>query len=348
MKGVIIAGGFGTRMRPLTLTTPKPILPICNKPFLLIKIEQLKKHGINDIILCLQYLPDSIKEVLNAQKDQIGVNIHYVIEDVPLGTAGAIKNAEKYFDGDTLVICNGDILTDLDITAMNDFHKEKQAEITIATTEVSDPSAFGLILSDQHKKIFRFLEKPSFEKLAEIAAKNSNTTTKGSLSLNYINAGTYLIESEVFEMVPFGKKVSIERETFPDLLENGSNLFAYDSSCYWLDLGTPEKYLQAHQDVLNSKIEIDTTGKDWNENIVDNETLIPASLKTEGASSFGKNVKIGTNCTIKDSVILDNVCIGDNVTLKECILGNHSFIANNTNLPRGSVIGDYTAIGKDN
>ncbi|MFH1429089.1 MAG: NDP-sugar synthase [Candidatus Margulisiibacteriota bacterium] len=333
MKAVIIAGGFGTRMRPLTYTTPKPILPICNKPFLLHQIELLKKHGITEVILCLQYLSESIKQIIEQEEKKIGLKVHYTMEDEPLGTAGAIKNAEQYFDDDPLIVCNGDILTDLDITALLANHREKQAEVSIAVTEVEDPTAFGLIISDEDGYIQKFLEKPTLEE-----------ASSHGIDRYFINAGTYVINPHVFTEVPTGRAVSIERETFPGLLKNNYKLCAFQGDAYWLDLGTPAKYLQAHQDILLDKVRINGEGVRDGSIISGSGTILNSSINITGFISLGSNVEVGDDSFIEDSVVLDNVIIGKKTKITSAIIGNNCIIEDGAVVPPGTVLGDNERI----
>lgn len=235
MKAVILVGGEATRLLPLTCNTPKAMVPVLNIPFLEHVIRYLSKHQIKDIILAQGYLAQPIEDYLG-DGSQLGVKLNYVVEDTPLGTAGAVKNAERYLD-ETFLMLNGDIFTDLDITAMIDLHQERKAKATIALTPVDDPTSYGLIETDAEGRITRFLEKP----------KRSQVTT------NTINAGTYTLEPEILAQMPPQTKISIEREVFPLLLEQGKPVYAYPSSAYWIDMGTPEKYFRLHRDLLSGE-----------------------------------------------------------------------------------------------
>ena len=235
MKAVILVGGQATRLRPLTSNAPKAMLPVLNIPFLEYVIRYLSKHRIKDIILAQGYLAQPIESYLG-DGSRLGVKLTYVVEDTPLETAGAVKNAEKYL-GETCLMLNGDIFSDLDITAMIEHHRERKAKATIALTPVDDPTSYGLVETGARGRISQFLEKPS----------RSQVTT------NMINAGTYLLEPEILAQIPPQTKVSIEREVFPLLLEQGKPVYAYPSSAYWMDTGTPEKYLRLHRDLLSGK-----------------------------------------------------------------------------------------------
>jgi NDP-sugar pyrophosphorylase family protein len=236
MRAILLIGGLGTRLRPLTFKTPKPLLPILNRPFLAYQIEYLKGQGIDEIVLCTAYRAEAFREAFGSGAPY-GVQIHYVHEREPLGTGGAIKNAESYVDGPVLV-CNGDILTDMDLSALFAFHREKKALATIALTRAEDPTAFGLVNTDNEGRIQRFTEKPSRE----------------DVTTDTINAGTYIFEPRVFALIPKGKVCSVERDVFPDMLRAGERLYAKALPGYWLDVGTLEKYRQAERDLSEGRL----------------------------------------------------------------------------------------------
>jgi mannose-1-phosphate guanylyltransferase len=235
MNAVLLIGGLGTRLRPLTLTTPKPLLPVLGRPFLAYQIEMLKTNGITEIVLCTAYKPEAFKRVFD-NGERYGVHLNYVHEDTPRGTGGAIKNAEAWAEKETLIF-NGDILMDLDIKGLLSFHRERKAALTIALTTVENPSAYGLIETDGQGRISRFLEKPKPEEV----------------TCHTINAGAYIFSREIFAQIPPASVVSVERDIFPRLLANGFPCYGLLSDGYWLDLGTIEKYAQAHKDILLGK-----------------------------------------------------------------------------------------------
>src|SRR5436305_443968 len=230
MKAIVLAGGEGTRLRPLTWTTPKPLLPIVNRPFLEHQLSWLAGHGVTEVVLALGCQPAAF-----AGRSVAHLRFQGAAEPEPLGTAGAIRFAAEV-GGVTsrFLVCNGDVLTDLDVSALLRFHEEREAEATIALTQVDDPSAFGVVPTDDEGRVLRFVEKPP----------------PGEAPTNWINAGTYVLEPSVLDDIPTGRAVSIERETFPGLLARGGRLFALPSPAYWLDIGTPAKYLEANTDRL--------------------------------------------------------------------------------------------------
>jgi NDP-sugar pyrophosphorylase family protein len=236
VKAVVLVGGEGTRLRPLTFTTPKPLLPIANEPHLERQLEWLARHGVDEVVLSMCHLPDAFHR--HFVDDAFGeVRLWYAVEDEPLGTAGAIRYAAAGA-GERFVVCNGDILTDLDLAAMVRFHDERGAEATISLTEVDDPSAFGVVPTEDDGAVIAFVEKPA-------AAKAPS---------NWINAGTYVIEPAFLERVPARLMVSVEREIFPRMLVQRGLLYGYRSTSYWLDIGTPAKYLEAHADALDGRL----------------------------------------------------------------------------------------------
>ncbi len=236
MKAIVLVGGEGTRLRPLTYRTPKPLLPIANVPFLERQLTWLGRHGVDEAVLSLGYLPEAFES--HFATGRFGdLKIRWVIEKEPLGTAGGIRFAAEGID-ERVVVCNGDVLTDLDLSALVQFHGERGAEATIALTRVDDPSAFGVVPTRPDGEVVAFVEKPP----------------PGRAPTNWINAGTYVLEPSVLRRIPPRLTVSIERETFPRMLDTPRRLFAQHSDAYWLDIGTPRKYAEAQADVLAGKL----------------------------------------------------------------------------------------------
>lgn len=237
MKAVVLVGGEGTRLRPLTYATPKPLLPIVNQAHIERQLAWLARHGVDDVVLSMGYLPDAFHRHFKHDRsgnDIFGdIALRYAIEAEPLGTAGAIRYAAEGID-ERFVVCNGDVLTELDLAELVRFHDECGAEATISLTEVDDPSAFGVVPTRADGQVIAFVEKPP----------------PGKAPSNWINAGTYVLEPTFLDRIPPRLNVSVERETFPRLLEQPGRLYGYKSDAYWLDIGTPEKYLDAHADVL--------------------------------------------------------------------------------------------------
>src|SRR5918992_216776 len=238
MKAILLAGGKGTRLRPLTIHTPKPIVPIFNRPFLNYQLDLLKQvPEIDEVILSLNYQPRRIEEVFGDGSD-VGIKIRYVVEPAPLGTAGAIKYAGDKLT-ESVVVFNGDVLTQIDLAAVLRLHRERKARATIVLTPVDNPSAYGLVETDADGNVRRFLEKPKAEEI---------TTNK-------INAGIYVLEPDTFDRIPSDVSWSIERSYFPSLVERGETFVGYIYTGYWIDIGTPEKYMQVHRDIMDGRFD---------------------------------------------------------------------------------------------
>ena len=320
MRAVILVGGQATRLRPLTCNIPKAMVPVLNVPFLEHVIRHLGRHQIRDIVLAQGHLAGPIQDYLG-DGSQFGCSLSYSVEDDPRGTAGAVKNAEKYMNGPSLVM-NGDIFTDLDITAMIKLHRERKSKVTISLTPVEDPTAYGLIERDDRGRITRFLEKPSW---------NEVTT-------NMINAGTYVLEPDVLARIAPQTQVSFEREVFPHLLERGEPLYAFSSSAYWIDMGTPEKYLEIHRDLLGSKSRQYALAPG-------EEVRIGAGSDVHPAARIQGPVLIGANCHIERQVqLIGPVVIGDGCTILEGSVIEDSIIWRNARLgPRVNLTSSIVA-----
>lgn len=319
MKAVIIAGGLGTRLQPLTNNVPKPIVPVANRPFIVHQIEHLIKHGIDEVIVNLHYLSNEIKKILDDGKEW-GIKIHYSVEESPLGTAGAVKNAEKYFGSEPLIVFNGDVLTDINISKVINFHREKGARVTITLTEVEDPTEFGLVITDAKDRVTKFIEKPSWEMV----------TTRN------INAGIYVIDPQVFKAVPVGQPYSFERQLYPGLLEQGEPIFGFQSDAYWIDIGKPEKYMEAHQAILRGEVAVKIIGTRQDRKIwIGKDVQIQPTAKLIGPAIIGDRARIWKNTEIMDYVVLaDGVQVGENSYLENVIvwkgtkIGSHVRLAN--------------------
>ena len=337
MRAVIIAGGLGTRLRPLTYNTPKPIVPVANRPFVLHQIELLKQHGITEIILNLHYLSDSIKEILGDGKKH-GVKLFYSIEEQPLGTAGAVKNAGEFFGKGPLVVFNGDALTDINISQIVDYHKKKKARVTLTLTRVKDPTAYGLIITAADGRVSRFIEKPSWEQI-------STYTQLGSVDT--INAGIYVLDPEIFRSVPKGVDYSFERQLFPDLLAAGDPIYGFISDRYWIDIGKPSQYRQAHEAILRNEVAVKVYGCRVGQAWVGDQANIDKTARLIGPSIIGRGVNIGARAKIKDFTVLgDEVEVGEGATLERAIIWASSRIGSRAQL-NGCLIGFNCVIEDD-
>lgn len=328
MKAIILVGGEGTRLQPLTHAIPKPMLPVLNRPFLEHTIAYLKKFGARDIILALSYLPEVIQDYFG-DGSKFEVQLTYALESRPLGTAGAVKNAEQYLN-DTFVVLNGDIFTDLDIADMLALHRHKEAKTTIALTWVDNPCAFGVVDTDRDGRIQRFVEKPSPDQVTS----------------NWINAGIYILEPEVLKYVPANSHYMFEKGLFPLLLDRGEPVYGYNFRGNWLDMGTTEKYLCLNCDLLLSKAKsvlIERLRKDevW----CDRNVVIHPSAQITGPAIIASGCRIGQRVHIKGPVIIGPDCnieddasleetvlwrgvnIGMSTVLKQCVIGNDTKVA---------------------
>lgn len=313
MKALFLAGGKGTRLKPLTNKLPKPMVPIMTKPLLERDITALKKCGIEEIVLSVCYKPQHIKEYFQ-NGDRFGVKMHYVKEDVPLGTGGAIKNTQKFYD-DTFLIFNSDILSDIDFKDMIKYHKSKKADVTIAVTTVRNPSAYGVIDYDENNYAKSFIEKPS----------------PNEITSNYINAGIYIFEPKVLKEIPDGRVVSVEREIFPSLLKKGYKIAIYNKLSYWMDIGTPKKYFEAHRDIITGKYKIPELNLEKSCLYKGKNVKIHSNVKIIEPAYIGDNVEIGANTVIGPNVVIgNNCCIGTGSNIMGSILWD------NVNIGRGS------------
>ncbi len=288
MKALFLAGGMGTRLKPLTDHLPKPMVPIMGIPLLERNIDELKRCGVREAILSTCYKADCISKHFE-ERHVDGIKITYVCEDIPLGTGGAIKNCQKYLDG-TFLVFNSDILSNIDLRDLVAYHRKKGADATIAVTRVADPSSYGVIEFGSDGIASSFTEKPK----------------PGEAKSNFINAGIYVFEPKVLDLIPSGKVVSVEKETFPALLKNGCKIAVYTGGNYWIDIGTPEKYMQAHQDIFNGRCCVPENDFSSEKVYGLSNVEIHPTAKVTGPVWFGKNVRIGANVTVGPNVVIGN------------------------------------------
>lgn len=339
MQAIVLVGGEGTRLRPLTYGTPKPMVPIMNVPFLARTLERLYEAGIRDVILPAGYMPQAITDYFG-DGSSIGMKITYVIEETPMGTAGAVKNVEEHITGPFFVL-NGDVLTSLDLKAMMAYHKEKGGLGALHLIKVEDPSAFGCVVHDESGRVSAFVEKPKREEAPT----------------NEVNAGTYLLERAVLDMIPGGRNVSIERETFPKILADGNALYAYTTADYWIDLGRPEHYLDAHRDILLGRMPLQLEpgiSGSGAKNVHGDTVIAPVHLDDdvviEDGARVGPNVVLGKGCrvesgaAIRDSVLWDDVRVGADARIEHTIIASGSRVGRGATIGAGSVIGHDTTI----
>lgn len=297
MKALLLAGGFGTRLRPLTLTRPKHLLPIANRPHIDHVFDLLVGHGVSQVILTTSYLAEAFAETVEAARAR-GLDVRVTYEEVALGTAGALKNAESEVGDETFFVFNGDVLTDVDLEELLSFHRERDAEATILLTPVEDPSAFGVVPTERDGRVTGFIEKPP----------------RDEAPTNMINAGIYVLEPSVLARIPGGREWSVERALFPELVSEGSPIYAFPTDAYWMDVGTPDKYLRANIDAISGRFEM-VSGTD-----------IEASAQVEegatvGSSCVGAASRIEHGARVEGSVLLPGVTAGAGALIKDSILG---------------------------
>ena len=290
MKALILAGGEGTRLRPLTYTIPKSLLPICNRPFLEHQLRLMRDHGITEAMLLTGYLADAFPPFVERMAAE-GITLEVVRETVPLGTAGPVRAVLDRLDGTTIVF-NGDVLTDLDLTALIASHRARGAAATLTLKRVDDAGPYGLVPLDAAGRVEAFLEKPP----AEVASL-------GGL----INAGTYVLESRMMRDVPEGEMWSFERQVFPWLVERGEPVFGFVSDAYWLDIGTPERYLQAHWDVLAGRSAAAPAGRRSGDVLLAEGASVPRGFA--GPSVLGPAARVAAGAVVERAVLLEGAAV---------------------------------------
>jgi mannose-1-phosphate guanylyltransferase len=324
MQALVLAGGEGTRLRPLTRTTPKPVLPLAGRPFLSFMLDWLRRHGVDDVILSCGFLSDGVKAVLGDIYK--GVRLRYVVEDEPLGTAGPVRLA--YDEGlleERLLILNGDVLTDMDLGAELEQHERTGARVTLALVAMDDTSSYGVVDTDAEGRVKAFLEK-----------------AEGELPTNRVNAGAYVLEREVVELIPPGRAVSFERETFQELV--GDGLYGWSSGGYWMDIGTADRYLEATYDLLAGRVESDLPPRDETGSLVYDGSLI-AGAHIGPQSVLGRHCSVGTDSTVERSVLHDGVLVGPDCNIRESVLAEGVRVGEGARIEPGSLVGSGARIG---
>ncbi len=333
MQAIILAGGFGTRLKPLTEEIPKPMIPVLNKPLMEYSVELLKKHGINEVGVTLMYLPQYIRSYFG-DGTKYDLKIKYIEEETPMGTAGSVKLLEEFIDG-TFVVLSGDALTNIDITKIHKYHKSIGADVTIVLSKQTDPLEYGVVLTDTTGKIISFKEKPQWE----------NVVT------NTVNTGIYLIKKHVLDKIPTDRPFDFSKDLFPMLMKENYKLYGYITEDYWCDLGNPEMYLKAVRDVLNGKYYEQKYENVLEENvkISENTKLIPPVYISKNTIINGKSF-IGPNCVIGENCILENADINNSVVWNNSIISkcgfNDTIIGSNTEITK-TVFGANNIVGSN-
>lgn len=346
MKAVIMAGGKGTRLRPLTCDRPKPMVPIANRPMMEHIVSLLARSGFQDVAVTMFYLPEAIQEYFGDGYDW-QVNLSYFIEEVPLGTAGSVKNAAAFLN-ETFLVISGDALTDFDLQAALRFHREKGALATLVLTKVETPLEYGVVITDGDGRIRQFLEKPSW----------------GEVFSDTVNTGIYVLEPEIFDDIPPGEEFDFSKNLFPLLLEKGAPLYGYVAPGYWSDIGNLEQYRQAHYDLLAGKINLPLPGEEIEPGIrVEEGALLHPEAKLQapvligqycrvGPGAYVEGSVLGSNCvlmptgSIKRSILWDNAYLGQRVEVRGAILGDHVRLKDRAAIFEGAVVGDNCSIGQ--
>lgn len=327
MKALLIAGGFGTRLRPLTYTRPKHLLPIANQPHLHHVFDLLQRHDIDEVILLTSYLAETFQASVELARGR-GMTVEVTHEETPLGTAGAIKNAQDFIGDSGFFAFNGDILTDMDLTAIETFHRDRNAEATIVLTPVDDPSAYGVVPTDGDGKVLGFIEKPP----------------PGEAPTNLINAGVYVMEPSILERIPEGEEYSAERGLFPGLVEEGAGLFATSTDAYWMDIGTPAKYLQANLDALLGAFGTGAVPEPGGEvSAVAEDADISDGCRIT-SSALGAGCAVAEGAVVERSVLLPGTRIGAGATVRDCVLGEGVEVAAGAEA-EGLTLGDGEKVG---
>jgi len=297
MKAVVLVGGFGTRLRPLTETVKKELLPLVDRPILDHVLDHLARHGVHEVVLSSPYLEEAFHPFIEARRGD--PTITWITEAAPLGTGGAIVNALGALGSDPFFALNGDILTDLDLTGMLASHREREAVVTISLHHVEDARAFGLVSTDERGRVVEFFEKPLDPLPGDV------------------NAGTYVLEPAVLHPLSADRELSIEREIFPSVIASGGAVFGYLADAYWLDLGTPEKYLQAHFDLLDGKVHGITYEAPW---IAPTASLDPGARLGRWVA-VGPEARIAPDAVVEDSVVHPGAAVGEGARVLRTIVG---------------------------
>ncbi|MCW2887152.1 MAG: Nucleotidyl transferase [Streptosporangiaceae bacterium] len=341
-----MAGGEGTRLRPMTANQPKPLLPVINRPIMEHVLRLLKRHGFDETVVTVQFLAALIRNYFG-DGEELGMTLSYATEEMPLGTAGSVKNAQEALHDDRFLVISGDALTDIDLTDMVRFHKKNGALVTIGLKRVPNPLEFGIIIADDDGRIQRFLEKPTW----------------GQVFSDTVNTGIYVMEPEVLERVAEGESVDWSSDVFPKLLAEGAPLYGYVADCYWEDVGTHESYLKAQADMLSGKVDIEIDGFEVSPGVwvaegadVDPEAVLKGPLyigdyaKVEAGAELREYTVLGSNVVVKEgaflhrAVVHDNVFVGPSTNLRGCVIGKNTDVMAGARVEEGAIVGDECVI----
>lgn len=324
------------------------MVPILNRPFLEHMLRYMKSHNIDDVVLAMCYLPDHIRDYFGDGSD-FGVKLTYVVESFPLGTAGAVRNVADHLD-ETFFVFNGDVFTDMNLTEMLETHRKQSSKVTIALTPVDDPSMYGVVETDADGRVKRFVEKPKREEAAT----------------NMINAGTYILEPDLLDYIPSNQNYMFERGLFPLLLERGDPFYSFASQDYWIDIGTPEKYMKVNGDLLTGEISTYIPGRVYNRNVwaeeghkihpkaridgpvvIGRDCFVEAQAHIIGPTVIGPHCYISAGSLVEESIVWHNVAIGKDAKIRQCIIADAVNIGEGCYIDSGCIIGTNATIEKN-
>ncbi len=344
-----MAGGEGTRLRPMTSSMPKPLLPVVNRPIIEHVFRLLSRHGMTDVVVTVQFLAALVRNYFG-DGEELGMQLQYATEEEPLGTAGSVKNAEAALKDDTFLVISGDALTDIDLTALVAYHREREALVTVCLTRVSDPVEFGITILDDDGRVQRFLEKPSW----------------GQVFTDTVNTGIYVMEPEVFDYVKAGATVDWAGDVFPQLIAEGRPVFGYVAEGYWEDVGTIESYQKAQADVLEGRVDVDIDGFEvapgiWmgegadiaSDAVLKGPLFVGDYAKIESGAELREYTVLGNNAVVRGgaflhrTVVHDNVFIGPHANLRGCIVGKNADIMRAARIEEGAVLGDECVVEEE-
>ncbi len=349
MKAVVMAGGEGTRLRPMTASMPKPLLPVVNKPIMEHVLRLLHRHGFSETVVTVQFLASLVRNYFG-DGEELGMQLHYATEETPLGTAGSVKNAEHLLRDDTFVVISGDALTDFDLTSLVKFHHDKGALVTVCLTRVPDPLEFGITIIDDDHRVQRFLEKPTW----------------GQVFSDTVNTGIYVMEPEVFDYVKADEPVDWSADVFPRLVDDGKPIFGYIAEGYWEDVGTHESYVRAQADVLSGRVDVELDAFEVSTGVwvaegadVHPDAVLKGPLyigdyaKVEAGAELREFTVLGSNVVVKGgaflhrAVVHDNVFIGPQTNLRACVIGKNTDVMRAARIDEGAVVGDECVIEEE-
>lgn len=349
MKAVVMAGGEGTRLRPMTANHPKPLLPVINRPIMEHVLRLLRRHGLTDTVVTLQFLAAQVRNYFG-DGAELGMSLAYATEQKPLGTAGSVKNAQDALRGEPFLVISGDALTDADLTALLRFHRDRGATVTVALKRVEDPVDFGIVIPDEDSRIQRFLEKPTW----------------GQVFSDTVNTGIYVMQPEVLDLVPPDQPVDWAADVFPALLEQGAPVFGWLLDGYWQDVGSHDSYLRAQADVLNGAVDVEIDGFEVSSGIwlgdgaeVDPEARLSGPLyigrncRVEAGAELRELTVLGDNAVVKEgaflhrAVIHGNCFIGPQAVLRGCVVGGNTVVLRGGRIEEGAVVGDACVVEED-